>query len=94
MFQQPDHGRSRKMAPTTLGGPPHAPGNIQEALLGSMEPTKTTGAISIITMAKGDQPTTEVHPYHSCASLGTGSVIRQCYFILLLFQEWHEVGIK
>jgi hypothetical protein len=82
------------MAPTTLGGPPHAPGNIQEVLLGSMEPTKPTRAISIITMAKGDQPTTEVHLCHGRASLGTGSVTRQCYFILLPFQEWHEAGIK
>ena len=63
-------------ASTALGDPSHAPGDFQEALLGSMEPTKPTGVVPILMMAKGDQPTTEVHPYHDYALLGIGNVMR------------------
>ena len=81
------------MAPTALGDPPHAIGDFQEALLESMEPTKPTRAVPILMMAKGDRSMTEVHPYHDYTLLGTGSVMRQCYFTLLLFHEQHEASI-
>ena len=82
------------MALTALGGPLHAPGHFQEALLESMDPTKPIGAIPILMMVKGDRPVTKVHQCHDCALLSIGSVIRSCYFILLLFCEQHEEGIE
>ena len=72
----------------------HAPGDFQEALLESMEPTKPTGAIPILAMAKGDWSVTEVHPCHDCILLSAGSVIRQCYFILLPFRERHKADAE
>jgi hypothetical protein len=59
-----------------------------------MEPTKTTGAVLVLAIAKEDRPVTKVHLCHDYTLLYIGSVIRQCYFILLPFRERHEAGIK
>ena len=75
------------MTSTALGRPPHAPGDFQEALLESMDPTKPIGAIPILMMVKGDRPATKVHPCHDYTLHSTCSMIGQCYFILLSFHE-------
>ena len=77
-----------------LEGTLRAPGDFQNALLESTEPTKPTGAVPVLMMEQGGRPVTKVHPCHDCILLSAGSVIRQCYFILLPFHEWHEAGIK
>ena len=41
------------LAPMALRGPPRAPGDFQEALLGSMEPTKPMGANLAPTTVEG-----------------------------------------
>ena len=82
------------LAPTDLRGPPRALGDFQEALLGSMEPTKPTGAVPVLMMEQGGRPVTKVHPCHDCILLSAGSVIRQCYFILLPFRERHKADAE
>ena len=74
-----------------LEGPPCAPGDFQESLLGSKESIELTRAVPILTMAEGDRQVIEVHSCHDCTSLSVGNVIRQCYFVLLPFHERHKV---
>ena len=81
------------MALMALRGPLHALGDLQEALLGSMETTRPMGANLVPTMAE-DWLAAEKHS--SCDNIlpSKGSVIRPCYFILLLFHEWRKAATK
>ena len=77
-----------------LEGTMRAPGDFQKALLESTEPIKPTRAVPILMMEQGGRPVAEVCPYHDCILLNVGSMIRQCYFIILTFHEWHKADIE
>ena len=75
---------------TALRGPPHAPGDFQEA----WSPPSQWEPTSSPQWKKEDRLAAKEHSSHDNIVPNKTNVIRPCYFILSPFHEWRKVTTK